>query len=259
MLTETPKNQDTAQSFQQTLQVGHCLIAPGPANLIRMIEGYRAGALEKVATAFSGIAEEADAAAEAEFERLGSMPTDDEIDMGAVAEWSTEYGIQYYETMLGVRQGVLNLLAVGLHHLFEQQQLFFLRRELARDDEGTLRVAELERRLAERGIDCRSFRCAVKLYELRKAANAIKHGAGPAAKELAALRPDLFKHPALASHATATGGVSGAGPAPVFVGRLERSLRAPSGVVEDGPRKPLLLRQSGLFLLRQSGLISLRP
>ena len=32
-LTETPKNQDTAQSFQRTLQVGHCLIASGPADL----------------------------------------------------------------------------------------------------------------------------------------------------------------------------------------------------------------------------------
>ena len=31
--TETPKNQDTAQSFQRTLQVGHCLIASGPADL----------------------------------------------------------------------------------------------------------------------------------------------------------------------------------------------------------------------------------
>ena len=33
VLAETPKNQDTAQSFQRTLQAGHCLIAPGPADL----------------------------------------------------------------------------------------------------------------------------------------------------------------------------------------------------------------------------------
>ena len=151
---------------------------------------------------------------------LGSLPADDEIDMGAVAEWATEYGIQYYETMSGVRQGILNLLAVGLHHLFEQQQLFFLRRELARDDKGALRVSELERRLAARGIDCRSFRCAAKLYELRKAANAIKHGAGPAAMELAALRPDLFEHPVLASHAQAMGDGSGSGPAAMPVPSL---------------------------------------
>ena len=92
---------------------------------VQAVEGFRAGALEKVVAAFNSIAEEADAAAEAEFERLGSMPADDGIDMGDVAEWATEHGIEYYETMSGVRQGVLNLRAVGLHHLFEQQQLSF--------------------------------------------------------------------------------------------------------------------------------------
>ncbi|MCY3820708.1 MAG: hypothetical protein OXH52_15335 [Gammaproteobacteria bacterium] len=176
---------------------------------VRVIEGFRAGALEKVATAFGGIAEEAERAAEAEFERLGSMPADDWVDMGDVAEWAQDHGILYYETMSGVRQGVLNLLAVGLHHLFEQQQLIFLRRELARDEKRALSVGELERRLARLGVDCRSFRSAGKLYELRKAANAIKHGAGPAAKELAALRPDLFEDPVLANHGLAKRGVAG--------------------------------------------------
>ncbi len=187
---------------------------------VRAIEGFRAGALEKVTTAFRGIAEEAEMATEAEFERLGSMPADDGIDMGDVAEWAQEHGIQYYETMSGVRQGVLNLLAVGLHHLFEQQQLYFLRRELARDDEGSLPVAELERRLARLGVDCRNFRSAGKLYELRNAANAIKHGAGPAAKELAALRPDLFEDPLLGSHGLAKGGMSGSGRAAVLASSL---------------------------------------
>ena len=125
--------------------------------------------------------------------------------------------------MSGVRQGVLNLLAVGLHHLFEQQQLFFLRRELARDDEGALRVAELERRLARLGIDCRSFRSADKLYELWKAANAIKHGAGPAAKELAALRPDLFENPVLAKYGLRNG-VLGSGRAAVLASSLSAPL-----------------------------------
>ncbi len=187
---------------------------------VRTIEGFRAGALGKVAAAFNSIAEEADAAAEAEFDRLGSMPADDGIDMGDVAEWATEHGIEYYETMSGVRQGVLNLLAVGLHHLLEQQQLFFLRRELACGQGGALQVAELERRLAGLGIDCRSFRCAGQLYELRTAANAIKHGVGPSAKKLATLRPDLFKDPVLARRGLAEGGVSGSGPPPALVSSL---------------------------------------
>ena len=188
---------------------------------VRRIEEFRVGALEKVVMAFNSIAEESNAVAEKEFERLGSMPAYDEdaIDMGTIAELANESGIEYYETMSGIRQVVLNLLAVGLHHLFEQQQCLFLR-ELARGEEGAHQAADLERRLADLGIDCQSFGCAGKLYELRKAANAIKHGAGPSAEELATLRPDLFKDPVLVGIKLAQKGISGLGLATKFVSSL---------------------------------------
>ena len=48
-------------------------------------------------------------------------------------------------------------------------------------------------RLAECGVDCQSFGCAGKLYELQVAANAITHGAGRSAGVLATLRPNLFE------------------------------------------------------------------
>ena len=168
---------------------------------VRALKGFRAGALEKVAPAFEGIAEDADRATEAEYERLGSMPYDGQTDMSDVAEMAHDHGIADYETMSGVRQGVLNVLAVGLYHLFEQQQLFFLRRELLpRAEENVpslLKEAKFKKRLAECGVECRSFSCADKLHELRTAANAIKHGTGPAGDELAKLRPDLFSSPYL--------------------------------------------------------------
>ncbi len=145
--------------------------------VIRTIQGFRAGALEKVVPAFEGIAEEAERATEAEYERLGgAMPYDDQIDMSDVAEMANDHGIAYYETMSGVRQGVLNVLAVGLYHLFEQQQLFFLRRGLLSSAEGVpalFKVAEFEERLTECGVECRNFSCAGKLHELKTAANAI--------------------------------------------------------------------------------------
>ena len=181
---------------------------------IRELQGFRAGALEKVVPAFEGIAEDAARAAEEEYERLGSLIAEDAaraaeeyerlglsaipdalIDMSDVADMAKDHGITVYETMSGVRQGVLNVLAVGLYHLFEQQQLFFLRRELLSREEDVpalFKVAELEKRLDECGVECRSFSCAGKLHELRTAANAIKHGTGPAGDELARLRPDLF-------------------------------------------------------------------
>ena len=78
--------------------------------VIRTIQGFRAGALEKVVPAFEGIAEEAERATEAEYERLGgAMPYDDQIDMSDVAEMANDHGIAYYETMSGVRSGPRNL------------------------------------------------------------------------------------------------------------------------------------------------------
>ena len=169
--------------------------------VIRALQGFRAGALEKVVPAFKGIAEDAERASEAEYERLGAMPYDDQIDMSDVADMANDHGIDVYQTMSGVRQGVLNVLAVGLSHLFEQQQLLFLRRGLlskAEEDMPALfKVAEFEKRLAKCGVKCRSFSCADKLHELRTAANAIKHGTGPAGDELAKTRPDLFERTGL--------------------------------------------------------------
>ena len=151
---------------------------------IRELQGFRAGVLEKVVPAFKGISAEAEMAAEAEFERLRSMPYDDRIDMGDAAHMAQDRAIAVYTTMAGVRQGVLNVMAVGLYHLFEQQQLFLLRRGLLSRSEADVpalfKVAEFEKRLAECGVKCRSFSCAGKLNELRTAANAIKHGPGPA-------------------------------------------------------------------------------
>ena len=100
--------------------------------------------------------------------------------------------------MHGLRQGVLNLLAVGLHQLLEQQQVFFFQRELAKKEKERFGPTTLkERLLAEYGIDSTSFGCAAKVYELRVAANAIKHGPGSSARTLAELRPDLFENPIL--------------------------------------------------------------
>ena len=181
---------------------------------VQVIQDFRAGALEKVAPAFSSIAEEADAAAEAEFERLGSMPGDPDgsIDMGDVAEWATDHGIKYYETMSGVRQVVLNVLAVGLHHLFEQQ-LSFLWQKLVKGKAGSFQAVELEKRLAACGVECRKFACTGKLYELRMAANAIKHGAGGSANKLARLRPDLFENPTLSHFGWTKGAATKSRPA----------------------------------------------
>lgn len=163
---------------------------------IPAVDAFRRGAFEKVIPAFANIAAEAEALAEAEFERHGSMPVDpdDPIDMSDVAEWASDAGLSYYQTMSDVRQGIVNVLVIGLRHLFEQQQSYFLEREPLAEGVTPIRMNE---RLSLYGIDVSEFPCASKLEELRVAANALKHGSGPANADLVAIRPDLFVSPAL--------------------------------------------------------------
>ena len=152
---------------------------------IRELQGFRVG-VEKVVPTFEDIAEDVERAVN---EHLGPMSAYD----GGTAAWERSFTI--CETMFGVRQGVLNLLAVGLHHLFEQQQLFFLRKGLSfRGEKLELKdgLKIFKTRLRECGVEWESLSCAKKLCELRLAANAIKHAAGPSAVKLAKRRPDLF-------------------------------------------------------------------
>ena len=156
---------------------------------------FRRGAFEKVIPSFANLEQEADDLADAEYERLGSMPADGDLfDMGDVAEWANEAGIDYYQTMSDVRQGILNVLAVGLHHLFEQQQNFFVAREPL--PAGQHRIG-FDKRLLSYRIDSSLFPSASKLRELRTAANALKHASTEANRNLLELRPDLFINPDL--------------------------------------------------------------
>lgn len=160
------------------------------------VEAFQRGVFEKVIPAFANIADEADAFANAEFERLGAMSaTDHFFDMRDVAEWANEAGINYSQTMTDVRQGMLNVLAIGLHHLLEQQQRYFLSREALPRGQ---KPSSWDERLRAYGIEVREFPCASRMRELRAAANALKHASAEANQDLVSMRPDLFVSPHLA-------------------------------------------------------------
>jgi hypothetical protein len=159
------------------------------------LRAFRRGVSEKVVPAFDNLAQEADDLANAEYERLGSIPAyDDSFDMSDVADWANNAAIDYYQTMRDVRQGVVNVLAIGLHHLLEQQRNFFVEREPLPPGQQRL---NFDKRLSAYGIDSSVFSCASTLRELRAAANALKHASTAANKALLDLRPDLFANPAL--------------------------------------------------------------
>lgn len=165
-----------------------------PRIYIPPVEAYRTAALEKIPPVFDNLEQEAESVTEAEYERLSAQPADPywQGDLGDLAERATEYGNEYGETMFAIRQSVLNLLAVGLQHLFEQQQKGLYRQTYAGRTCKCFRWKALNESLLLAGVNRTTLPGADKLEELRLAANTIKHGSGPSAAKLAAVRPDLF-------------------------------------------------------------------
>lgn len=147
---------------------------------------------------FDQIESEAEAVAEQEWERLGSVFYEDS-DMGDFAEQARDAGIEYYHSLEAVRQSLINITATALHHMFEQQVFLFHRKQVLNpeeeDDIKLINMKEFKKRLAGFGISIETLSAWSKIEELGFVANAIKHAEGPSADKLHSLRPDLFVHP----------------------------------------------------------------
>lgn len=128
--------------------------------------------------AFSGIAEEADLLAAKTFEAYGQLSG--EGDMADFAESALDQGIAYYQTLSELQQSVTNLIAVGLHHLFEQHKE---------------RVSKLLTAKGNALPELSQFPTFSKVDELRLVANTVKHADGPSSARLHSLRPDYFVNP----------------------------------------------------------------
>ena len=159
--------------------------------------------VKRVIPTFANIEQEAEERSQAEYDRMGNLPAtkDSFTDMAGIAEKAQEVGIIYYEIINDIQQAILNLGAVGLHHTFEQQLLFFHRRQVLHPSEENVKseigIDELKKRLLSGGIDIASLNPWPKVDELRLTANSIKHAEGSAVEQLRKRRPDLFEHPVL--------------------------------------------------------------
>jgi hypothetical protein len=156
---------------------------------------------ERVLPLFDNIEAESNRLAEEAFQRLGSLAASDYTDMGDLAESAREVGLAHYESMMGLRQGMLNLFAAALHHLLEQQLLAFHRRQVLHPaeeyDQGLFSTKIIRARLGKAGIDITQFKCWPKIEELRLVANTVKHADGDSAERLQQLRHELFVPPVL--------------------------------------------------------------
>jgi hypothetical protein len=138
-----------------------------------------------------------------------SSSSDSECDPGDVADRALDQAIDKYVMRMWVRQGVSNLLAVGLHHLVEQQMLHLLRRELLLPlEENQHELFEAKNfydRSCSAGICPGEIADWKFLKELKLVANAVKHAEGSSAVRLRGLRPELFqKENILDAHYTRT-------------------------------------------------------
>lgn len=165
---------------------------------IQRIDAF-AGCLKKrLLPSFDTLMEDTHQLEREEIERLGRHATE-ETDPAHIAETAFNKALEFYQVMTEMAQGVRNLFAAGLYHMFEQQFLFFHRKELLHYDEETnlklFRIAEAKKRLKALGIYIDKFRSWPKIKELRILANAVKHADGDSCEQLKRLRPDLFCYP----------------------------------------------------------------
>jgi hypothetical protein len=165
--------------------------------------------VDRLLPAFDHILEEAEEVEQREYERLASQPATGKEDMGDIAEYARDSGIGCFEWMSGVNQGLTNLMTVGLYHLFEQQFLLFYRRQvLGRNEEDTAELFKpnkVKARLDQAGIKVEELPSWPTIKELRLVADTVKHAEGVSAKELRAIRPDLFLYPQATIYAPMSG------------------------------------------------------
>jgi len=178
------------------------------SQFINQIELLYESIQNRLIPTFDTIEKEAEEISKKEYNRLCSSLYSPDIDLADIAERAEEAGIEYYMSLSGIKQTLLNITATALYHLFEQQITFFLRLEVlppAQENHTKLmKVSTFEEELRKKGINIRSFCSWNKIEELRIVANTIKHAEGRAASDLRRRRPDLFKPQSIKSFSYGT-------------------------------------------------------
>lgn len=157
---------------------------------------------DRLLPAFDNLEAEAQRKSDEEYERLGSLPASEDVDMGDLAEKAMEAGAAHYQMMAGLRQGLQNMFAAALYHLYEQQVMLFHRREVLdlreENNAALFKHSVFRKRLLRHGVDVKSFASWPLIDELRLVANTVKHAEGDSASDLHSRRPELFIAPQMA-------------------------------------------------------------
>ena len=146
------------------------------------------------------IEEESDRIKAEALKRFESMPGTGEEDPSAFCEAAEEAGPAHYILMNSIRQGMLNMFAIMLFHAFEQQAIYFHRRNVLHKTEENkpkkFKLSVFQCRLKRYGIDIKKFSSWPKIDELCLVANTVKHAEGRSSQQLREKRPDHVQEPA---------------------------------------------------------------
>lgn len=168
-----------------------------PNLFLPQITALREAIFNRILPAFDRLDAEAKEIEQEAWEGFNRHAGEDD-DPASLAEAAFEQGLEHFEIVSSTLQTIMNVFAVGIEHMFEQQRHLLSFRTL-NDYEPDSRKREVGFRalLAEHGIDASRFPQAAKLEELHCVANVAKHAEGRAAARLRELRPELFTHPSI--------------------------------------------------------------
>jgi len=153
---------------------------------------------KRILPTFESVSEEGNRIAEEAWKRFNESAGPDS-DMESGAEWASNQGFTHYRNLEDLQQGLLNFSAAFCYHLFEQQLLFFHRKELLKPQEENNKTLfkpnVIIKKFKEHGIAIKDFRSWLTIDELRQVANVVKHADGDAAERVKKLRPEMFTRP----------------------------------------------------------------
>jgi hypothetical protein len=161
---------------------------------------YVAQVKERVLAQFRDVAAETDKYSDAEYERLGSLPGDENSDMADVAEAALDRGMAFYELLSDLKKQMLLGALAGLYHQWDKGLREFIERELRNDmtPKEAAKAAWLSNSvklldtIEEFGWNIRAAGFFAKIDACRLIVNVYKHGKGPALKELAERFPQYL-------------------------------------------------------------------
>jgi len=169
--------------------------------ILRRHDFYVAQIRARVLSQFQDIEGEATRYADEEYDRLGSLPGDENSDMAVVAEIAHDRGLEFYMLLADLRKQTLLGALAGLYHQWDKDLRDFVEKELthsivretAKKIAWAANVAKVFELLEQFGWNCRACPFFPAIDACRLIVNVYKHGKGHSLEDLARTYPEYLE------------------------------------------------------------------